>query len=358
MWLNVGMDPGKVETPPTTRCEDADAVAAEVVADGVAKTVAAGYFRRGMASFVGGDVDAIFDLASLTKPMTAVAFFKAKLSPEAPLGWFLPELRGTSAGEVPIELFFAHRSGVPAHLSLFAPLLEGRTVDAADALMIAALSRAELPDGHDEHAPVYSDTGYILAGVALARAVGARDAGEAIEELVSRPLGLHHVLGTARGLRSRADFDARVVPTEVVAFRGGEVRGAVHDENAWALTGSGGSGHAGMFGTLGAVLAFAHHTLDLGEDAEWLFRPRKSGSQLAGFDGKSSEGSSAGEVLGHRTYGHLGFTGTSFWVDPALGIGVSLLTNRVHPTRENPRIRVARPRAHDALARLALSKTR
>lgn len=337
-------------------CVGAEAVAVEVSADGVAKASAAGYFGPGSKLRVGGHTEAIFDLASLTKPMTAVAFVKAKLPREAPLESFLPELRGTPVGHLPLELFFAHRAGVPAHVSLFGPVLEGRAVDPAEALLFAAASRVELANGETEHRPIYSDVGYILAGVALARAVGARDAGEAIEELVVRPLGLLRSLGTARGLRSHTEFDERVVPTEIVDFRGGEVRGVVHDENAWVLTGEGGSGHAGMFGTLEGVLGFARHTLELGEEASWLFVPRKNGSQLAGFDGKSPTGSSAGEVLGASTYGHLGFTGTSFWVDPALGIGVSLLTNRVHPTRENARIRAARPRAHDALARLALAK--
>jgi len=352
MWLNVGVS-SPVERPEVV-CEEASALVAALVGEGVAPSGAAGYFAAAGPTFVGGERDAIFDLASLTKPMTAVAFVRAKLEKDAPLVHYLPELHGTPAAEVPLELFFAHRAGVPPHISLFAPLLEGRAVDPGEALLTAAHSRAPLPLGEKEYPSVYSDVGYVLAGVALARAVGARDAGEAIEQLVAVPLGLGRTLGTARGLRAAVDFDARVVPTELAPFRGGEVRGAVHDENAWALTGDGGSGHAGMFGTVGAVLAFARHTLTLRADAPWLFSPRPNGTHLAGFDGKSPEGSSAGTVLGPLTYGHLGFTGTSFWVDPAAGIGVALLTNRVCPTRDNTKIRAARPRAHDVLARLAV----
>ena len=69
----------------------------------------------------------------------------------------------------------------------------------------------------------------------------------------------------------------------------------------------------------------------------------------AGFDGKSPEDSSAGALAGPRTFGHLGFTGTSLWIDPDAGAVVALLTNRVHPTREHIAIRAARPGAHDAL---------
>jgi CubicO group peptidase (beta-lactamase class C family) len=108
-----------------------------------------------------------------------------------------------------------------------------------------------------------------------------------------------------------------------------------------------------LFGTIGAVLRFGAFVLEHLEDLEWLVRPREGGTLRAGFDGKSSEGSSAGSVLGPRSFGHLGFTGTSLWIDPDARIAVALLTNRVCPTRDNVKIREARPRVHDALAQLA-----
>ena len=174
---------------------------------------------------------------------------------------------------------------------------------------------------------VYSDLGYLLAGEALARAIGARDAGEAIGELVLEPLGLGAEMGTARELEARGiDLARDAAPTEDVAWRGGVVRGRVHDENAWALTGAGGSGHAGIFGTVGAVLAFGCAVLDalesksaplsVGSEIGWLVAQRPGGTLRAGFDGKSAEGSSAGTLAGARTFGHLGFTGTSLWIDP------------------------------------------
>src|SRR5579859_7189071 len=119
-------------------------------------------------------------------------------------------------------------------------------------------------------APLYSDLGYALAGEALARREGVADAGEAIEARVVAKLGLAGKLGTARALEAHGVDVTRVAaPTEIVPWRGGEVRGRVHDENAWALTGAGGSGHAGMFGTIDAVLAFGCALLDAleGRDA-------------------------------------------------------------------------------------------
>src|SRR5262249_6231946 len=146
--------------------------------------------------------------------------------------------------------------------------------------------------------PLYSDLGYILAGEALARRCGVRDAGEAIEALVVKPLARERSLGTSRALRAaKLAFDDRVVPTEAVGWRGGVVRGAVHDENAWALTGDGASGHAGLFGTIDGVLAFATSALDAIARSEgplsnpgglrWMIRPRPGGDLRAGFDGKS-----------------------------------------------------------------------
>src|SRR6185312_6796422 len=84
-------------------------------------------------------------------------------------------------------------------------------------------------------------------------------------------------------------------------------------------------------------------------DVARLVRERPGGTLRAGFDGKSAEGSSAGERMGARAFGHLGFTGTSLWIDPDAAVVVVLLTNRVHPTRENVAIRAERPRVHDAL---------
>jgi serine-type D-Ala-D-Ala carboxypeptidase len=175
---------------------------------------------------------------------------------------------------------------------------------------------------------------------------------------VCAPLGLD--VGSARLLKMRhADFAARCMPTETVPFRGGEVRGVVHDENAWALSGHGLSGHAGLFGTAASVARFGCALLDAwhGRSEGWLeaadlrplLRGRPGGTLLAGFDGKSADQSSAGSLAGPRSFGHLGFTGTSLWCDPDADRALVLLTNRVCPTRNNPRIRAARPVVNDAL---------
>jgi CubicO group peptidase (beta-lactamase class C family) len=346
---------------------EAAGVAEAIVEGGVATVAAAGCAARAGRTWhveVGGAERTLFDLASVTKPMTAVAIARSGLERRTPLASLLPELADTASREVPLELLLAHRAGLEAHIPVFLPLTRGERIDRLAALREVSNARrpgaaGAIPEAG--FAPVYSDLGYALAGEALARHQGVRDAGEAVGRLVAAPLGIDALLGTARDLEARGlDLVRDAAPTEDVSWRGGVVRGRVHDENAWALTGDGGSGHAGLFGTVSAVLAFGCAVLDaidpapgveprLGPRLSWLVTPRPGGTLRAGFDGKSLEGSSAGALASPRAFGHLGFTGTSLWIDPDARAVVVLLTNRVHPTREHLAIRAARPRAHDAL---------
>lgn len=381
-WRRVGGF-GAGDGSGTVTCSD---LARAVVAAGVAPCAAVGWaYRRdgggwetdtgeAVISTPSGargvprrrDGEAIFDLASVTKPMTALAVARSSLDRREPLGGVLDEARGTASDDVPVEAFLAHRAGLEAHVLLEASFVrDGRALRREAVRWACGARRPDAlgpwpPDGFP---PVYSDLGYWLAGEALARRHGARDTAEIIDALVVAPLGLRDALGSARDLAARGiGFDERVVPTEVHPVLG-ELRGVVHDENARAFGGRGGEGHAGMFGTISAVLAFggaAHDAIERHEGSlaaverpAWLVAPRPGGTLRAGFDGKSAQGSSAGERAGARAYGHLGFTGTSLWIDPDEAIVVALLTNRVHPTRDNVAVRAARPRVHDALFAMA-----
>lgn len=335
---------------------------------GWARRTSAGWKRE-----AAGAKDTIFDLASVTKPFTAFAIARSKaLSPATVLHEVLPELKGTFAGGATLENLLAHRSGLLGHVPLFLPLITGAPFDASRALLEAANgSRAEKREADGAYPPVYSDLGYMLLGAALARAERAADAGEAIEELVVKPLSTVResaedkiVIGTARALSvQNGSWPANVAPTEIADWRGGEVRGAVHDENAWALTGYGGSGHAGLFGDVRSLLCFGEAALDAIElqrgalaagDLSWMVKERDGGTLRAGFDGKSESGSSAGTKISPRAFGHLGFTGTSLWIDPDAAVVLVILTNRVHPTRANEKIRAARPVVNDALFEAAM----
>lgn len=310
------------------------------------------------------DLETPFDLASVTKPLVASA--AARLVKRGALGWdsalgdIVTELADTASGSSLLVDLLSHRAGLADHRPLYQPMVRGEAVDSARALREAASARrpecaGPRPEGG--FPPLYSDLGYMLAGAAIARAC-KEPLADVVEREVSKPLGLD-VGSAAWWLLRDSSFEARVAPTEVVAFRGGEIVGKVHDENAWALTGLGISGHAGLFGTARAVLKFGTCVLDalgghrddwLGvDDVEPLVRDRPGGTLRAGFDGRAEAGSAAGSRFGPRSFGHLGFTGTSLWCDPDEALAAVILTNRVNPTRNNVAIRAVRPKLGDAL---------
>lgn len=308
----------------------------------------------------------VFDLASVTKPLTALTMARlareGRVRREEALEDVCPAIAGTRSARVPLDLFAAHRAGLDGHRPLYAPLTEGREVDRGVALRVAADARREGDVCAGEppiegFPPVYSDLGYLLLGEALA-ARGGDDLDRVVHREVTGPLDLS--IFSARMWRDRdSTFDDRVAPTEVVPWRGGVVRGAVHDENAWAITRDRSAGHAGLFGDALSVARLGVAILEAlrgsskwlsAGDMEPLVRRRAGGSLLAGFDSRSGDAPSSGSRFGPRTFGHLGFTGTSLWIDPDASLVGVLLTNRVHPTRASVAIRSARPAAYDAIA--------
>lgn len=308
--------------------------------------------------------DAIYDLASVTKPFVAVTLARlvrsGPLTLDTRLDVLVRESLGTPSASVSLELLLSHRSGLEGHRPLYAPLVRGSTVNHFRAFGEAARARRPDCDGEPPPGgfdPIYSDLGFLLLGEAMSRGSGA-SLEAAVSGEVCAPLGIG--VATARQWRQRGEgFDERVAPTEVVDWRGGVVRGAVHDENAWALAGEGMCGHAGLFGTARDVAQFGAALVDVvsgragawlsSEEFEPLIRVRAGGTLRAGFDGKSEVGSSAGASCSPRSFGHLGFTGTSLWIDPEQRIVVAILSNRVHPTREGDAIKRARPDANESL---------
>lgn len=307
-------------------------------------------------------VQTLFDLASVTKPMVALLAARLAmsnvLSLDEPLSAFLPDLRDTASAGTSLLRLMSHRAGLEAHLELYAPLVRGEPIDRDEALRTAANARRAdcIGEGPAEgFPPIYSDMGYLLLGEALAtRAGGSLD--DLLEAQLFEPLGAR--IGSARQLARREPFHERVAPTEVVDFRGGLVTGLVHDENAFAIVRDASAGHAGLFGDARSVRSIGLEILAglRGEGALFtrealapLVETRPGGTLRAGFDGRSGETPASGRKLGARTFGHLGFTGTSMWIDPDRAFVGVLLTNRVHPTRENIAIRAARPDAYDAM---------
>jgi CubicO group peptidase (beta-lactamase class C family) len=212
---------------------------------------------------------------------------------------------------------------------------------------------------------IYSDLGIILLGRILERQGGA-SLDEMARRRVFEPLGMGDTL-----YRPPVSLRPRIAPTERDPWRGRVLLGEVHDENAFALGGV--APHAGLFSTAGDLARFAQMLLSGGElegrrlvssQTVDLFTRRAGvpGSTRAlgwdtpsnGKDPRSSVPgdpgySSAGSFFSARSFGHTGFTGTSMWMDPERDLFVILLTNRVHPTRDNRRISRVRSRLADAV---------
>jgi CubicO group peptidase (beta-lactamase class C family) len=234
----------------------------------------------------------------------------------------------------------AHAAGLPPFRRFFLTLA-GR-----DAI-VAASAREELANEPGTKT-VYSDLGAILL-MACAESAGGKPFPDLVRERVLRPLGMG-----ARFARTGEPIAA--APTEDCPWRKGIVRGEVHDENAFAMGGV--SGHAGLFGTARDVAKLGNAFLGGGRG--WLAGPlARAATRRAGIVAGSSRallfdtfvpGGPAGSLLSPRAFGHTGFTGTSLWCDPATDVCIVLLSNRVHPSRENAKIQEVRRRVHDLVA--------
>jgi CubicO group peptidase (beta-lactamase class C family) len=288
----------------------------------------------------------IFDLASLTKVMATTCLFqrefsRGRLTPETPLQTCLPEW--DDGGTIVLRQLLDHSSGLAAHARLWT---SGARGPAAYLRAIATLPR-ERPPGE---ASVYSDLGFILLGFALERWHGA-----ALQDQFD-DLAATLALGEVAFLPPTA-WRERTAPTEVDPWRGRLLIGEVHDENAWAIGGA--AGHAGLFGTVAAVGAFARAILQSFHEVTAFSTPDLSrlvatrtavsgSSRALGWD-TMLPSSSCGRLMSSSAIGHTGFTGTSLWIDWERDFYVVLLTNRVCPTRDNVKWQALRPAVHDAI---------
>jgi CubicO group peptidase (beta-lactamase class C family) len=290
--------------------------------------------------------ETIFDLASLTKVMATTtivmqAVEAGTLSLTDRVADRLNGWRGVDREAVTIADLLEHASGLTAYLPFFRDH-HGR----------AEFERAicTLPL---EYAPraqsIYSDLGFILLGFIL-------------EDVNGAPLAQQFEYDDLRFNPPR-EWRERTAATELDLWRGRLLQGEVHDENTWALGGA--AGHAGLFGTAASTGAFARSVLRGLTGGPSVARPQTltrftmkstvpASSRALGWDTMVTT-SSCGSRLSSRAIGHTGFTGTSLWIDPEQDLYIVLLTNRVHPTRENNAIQPVRRAFHEAIAAAVLA---
>ncbi|HEX6501778.1 MAG TPA: serine hydrolase domain-containing protein [Terriglobales bacterium] len=289
--------------------------------------------------------DTIFDLASVSKvvattPMAMILYERGDLDLDTPVRNIIPEFAGDDPrrDEVTIRMLLAHSSGLPAYEKLFE---QART---RDDLLRAAYEMPLVADPGSVAA--YSDIGFIILGESLAR-IADEPLDRFCQGHVFGPLGM----ATTSFRPPRRES---IPPTaDDRWFRNRTVQGEVHDENASVLGGV--AGHAGTFASAADVATFAESMLHGN-----LFRPETvslftrrvtnpaNTSRALGWD-TPSRPSQSGKYFSASSFGHLGYTGTSLWIDPERKLSVTLLTNRTWPDNRNQAIQQVRPAFHDAI---------
>jgi CubicO group peptidase (beta-lactamase class C family) len=291
----------------------------------------------------------IYDLASVTKVVATTAacmllYERGVFRLEQPLVEVLPEFSGHDLRRqgITFRMIMAHSSGLPGYARLFE---RARTrQDLIQEAMRVPLAAA--PGTRHE----YSDIGFILLGIALERLTK-----QSLDEFCHREifswLGLEHM-----AFLPPSEWKQQIPPTvEDRTFRRRIVQGEVHDENAWAMGGV--AGHAGCFATALDIAVLADCLLyckrQMGQSKTVaLFTRRESSpagtSHALGWDTPSPP-SQSGKHFSASSYGHLGYTGTSLWVDPERQLSVTLLTNRIWPDCSSQKIKQVRPAFHDAV---------
>ena len=306
--------------------------------------------------------ETVFDLASLTKPLaTTLAVLALIKSGLITLESTLPELLRRpipqAMARITLRHLLAHSSGLPAHRPYFQTLRDIAPNERRERLLAWILEeRLIAPPGQ---VACYSDLGFLLLGWMVEIQSGL-PLDRFVAETIYHPWGLEENL-FFRPLPPGPDEGRIFAPSEQCPWRQTLLSGVVHDDNCYVLGGV--AGQAGLFGDMRGVLSLGVRLLDLrqgrGEHpalrADDLRRAlRREGSVPGsgwglGFDTPAAAGSSAGRYLAPESFGHLGFTGVSLWIDPGKELVLVLLCHRVHPSRDNPRIKPFRPLFHDTI---------
>ena len=299
------------------------------------------------------DQNSLFDLASLTKPLVTLLSVLALIEKKE-LSWFdtvdtfFPECSADTCKDIAIYHLLCHASGLPAH-RVYWPELEKMEVEKRKRWLISKIinEERECKTGKNN---IYSDLGYLLLGFIVEEKSG-QNLADFWKETIARPLGVEKNLFFPPRFPKR---NQRFVATSFEEKR--STPGFVHDDNCRALGGI--CGHAGLFGTASAVLTVCQELLfSLTKKEHRLpFSSRtlkracaRAGESdwTAGFCLPSRQDSSSGRYFSEQSIGHLGFTGTSFWIDPVKELVVVILTNRVIMGEEREGIKELRPRIHN-----------
>lgn len=301
----------------------------------------------------------LFDLASLTKPLaTTSAVMKlvddGKIALDQPLQDLLPISLPKDKAGIPLRALLSHCAGFdnwrPFYLDIEIKTQENQKAAVRENILNSPLVYPP------RTAALYSDLGFMVLEWVIEAETG-ETLPDYLQEHIFNPLSLNHTF-LYRAHRPSPFDQHQFAATEKCPWRKAVMQGVVHDENAFIMGGY--SGHAGLFGTAEEIYRLLNllreHYLGKRKD---LFAPKtirtffarqglvKGSTWALGWDTPSRKESTSGTGFSEESVGHLGFTGTSIWMDLARDVIVILLTNRIHPTRENEKIRQFRPILHD-----------
>src|SRR5947207_2853904 len=299
----------------------------------------------------------MYDIASLTKVVATTTLvaklaegdFAVPLDLDAKIERYLPEWAGGPNAEwrhrVIVRHLLTHTSGLPPFKEYWRT-----SKNKQDTLTKIFAEPLDYEPGTKE---IYSDLGIILMAEIIERLTG-RTLDDLAKNYIFSPLGMNNTM-----YRPPKKLWPQIAPTEIDNnLRHRLVQGEVHDENAFAIGGV--SGHAGVFSTAPDLAAFCEMLMNGGVYTHQRILRRATiaqfttpqqlsgGTRTLGW-AVPTEGGSSGHYFSAHSFGHTGFTGTSIWIDPDRQLFVVLLTNRVHPTRENIKIQQVRPTLHDAV---------
>lgn len=305
--------------------------------------------------------ETIFDLASLTKPLCTTLSILCLID-QGVLDWsdsldmLLRAEIEPGKRNIRLDQLLSHSSGLRSYRPYFAGFAPEIKKDNKKNLIKALL---EEPLAYEPGSECrYSDLGFMLLGEVVER-VSGRQLDTFFNEKIIKPLKIEEAPFFSALNSNRSKKTEKFAATENCPWRGRIMQGEVHDEHAWLMGGV--AGHAGLFGTIRAVLLMTEKILHQWQGQEKhpaystttlqraLKKKYSDQTWCLGFDTPTPGGSTGGKYLSPQSVGHLGYTGTSFWIDPERDLVMILLTNRVHPTRKNEQIRIFRPLFHDTV---------
>jgi CubicO group peptidase (beta-lactamase class C family) len=317
------------------------------------------------------ELDNVFDLASLTKPVattTAIMLLvqEKRVSLDEPIASYLPMVENRQQQAVTLRQLLTHCSGLPAWRPYYQDVREIERREKKEFIGTRAARnyvydrvRNEALDSAPGGCSVYSDLGFILLGEIVETVSGQR-LDQFCQERIFAPMKLPSTFFVALdGAGGPKNNNQKFVATQRCSWRGRVLCGEVDDDNAYAMGGV--AGHAGLFSCVRDVDQFLRRFRNSYQGSESFLNAaivreflRRDGTIEGstyglGWDTPSEQNSSSGKYFSPTSVGHLGFTGTSIWWDLERDCHIILLSNRVHPTRENDKIKIFRPYIHDLI---------